>query len=181
MINDGGTANLRAWVMALVLLSVTLVIGIYIMAQIGDSLEEDVTTTDTTVNESVASLTVVATDLAILTAHPTATCTVATGGVINATSNESVLVGNYTVSGCTIAAITATEYVDEAVEVTYTYSYTESTATEATSASSDLVTALSNGTSWVAILIVVVFATLVLGFLSSGLGNSANEQQGVVY
>jgi len=47
-------------------------------------------------------------------------------------------------------------------------------------AANDLVTALSNGTAWVAILVVVGFATIVLGLLSSGLGTSATST-GPVY
>lgn len=40
-------------------------------------------------------------------------------------------------------------------------------------ASADLVTALANGTGWVAILVVVGFATIILALLSSGLGAAA--------
>jgi hypothetical protein len=47
-------------------------------------------------------------------------------------------------------------------------------------ASADLVTALSNGTGWVAILVVVGFATIILALLSSGLG-SATQGSSPVY
>ncbi len=47
-------------------------------------------------------------------------------------------------------------------------------------ASNDLVTALSNGTGWIAILVVVGFATIILALLSSGLGQAASSQ-GPVY
>jgi len=46
-------------------------------------------------------------------------------------------------------------------------------------ASNDLVTALSNGTGWIAILIVVGFATIILALLSSGLGQAANASNPV--
>ena len=47
-------------------------------------------------------------------------------------------------------------------------------------AANDLVTALSGGSAWVTILVVVGFATIVLGMLTSGLGRSA-DMAGPVY
>jgi len=47
-------------------------------------------------------------------------------------------------------------------------------------ASDEIVTALSNGTSWITILVVVGFAVIVLGMLTSGLGRAA-EGVGPVY
>jgi len=47
-------------------------------------------------------------------------------------------------------------------------------------AANDLVTALSGGSSWITILVVVGFATIVLGMLTSGLGRSS-EVSGPVY
>ena len=46
-------------------------------------------------------------------------------------------------------------------------------ASEEQNAANDLVTALSGGTAWITILVVVGFATIVLGMLTSGLGRSA--------
>ena len=47
-------------------------------------------------------------------------------------------------------------------------------------AANDLVTALSGGSAWITILVVVGFATIVLGMLTSGLGQSA-DMAGPVY
>ncbi len=44
---------------------------------------------------------------------------------------------------------------------------------EAQNASNALVTALGNGTGWIAILVVVGFATIILSLLSSGLSAAA--------
>ena len=44
-----------------------------------------------------------------------------------------------------------------------------------------LVTALSGGTAWITILVVVGFAVIVLGMLSSGLGRAAAGGEGPVY
>ena len=43
----------------------------------------------------------------------------------------------------------------------------------AQNAANDLVTALSGGTAWITILVVVGFAVIVLGMLTSGLGRAA--------
>ena len=43
----------------------------------------------------------------------------------------------------------------------------------AANAADDVVTALSTGTSWISILVVVGFATIVLSMLTSGLGSAA--------
>ena len=47
-------------------------------------------------------------------------------------------------------------------------------------AADDLVTALSGGSAWITILVVVGFATIVLGMLTSGLGRTA-DVAGPVY
>ena len=47
-------------------------------------------------------------------------------------------------------------------------------------AANDLVTALSGGSAWITILVVVGFATIVLGMLTSGLGQSS-DMAGPVY
>lgn len=63
----------------------------------------------------------------------------------------------------------------------YIASQIESQMTDGTAeanASADLVTALANGTGWVAILVVVGFATIILALLTSGLGSTAPKGQG---
>ncbi len=47
-------------------------------------------------------------------------------------------------------------------------------------AANDLVTALSGGSAWITILVVVGFATIVLGMLTSGFGRTA-DMAGPVY
>ena len=48
-------------------------------------------------------------------------------------------------------------------------------ATNASTAAGTVVTALSTGTSWISILVVVGFATIILTMLTSGLGAAASE------
>jgi len=47
--------------------------------------------------------------------------------------------------------------------------------TAASNAAGSVVTALSTGTSWISILVVVGFATIILTMLTSGLGSAASE------
>jgi ABC-type antimicrobial peptide transport system permease subunit len=49
------------------------------------------------------------------------------------------------------------------------------TDSDAANAADDVVTALATGTSWVSILVVVGFATIILTMLTSGLGTAASS------
>jgi hypothetical protein len=49
------------------------------------------------------------------------------------------------------------------------------TGSSAANASTSVVTALSTGTSWISILVVVGFATIILTMLTSGLGAAASS------
>jgi ABC-type antimicrobial peptide transport system permease subunit len=53
-------------------------------------------------------------------------------------------------------------------------------ASAAANAASDVVDALATGTSWISILVVVGFATIILTMLTSGLGSAA-ETAGTPY
>ena len=53
--------------------------------------------------------------------------------------------------------------------------------TIASNAAGTLVTALSGGSAWITILVVVGFAVIVLGMLTSGLGRAGAGQEGPVY
>jgi len=48
------------------------------------------------------------------------------------------------------------------------------TGSAAANAADDVVDALATGTSWISILVVVGFATIILTMLTSGLGSAAN-------
>lgn len=53
-------------------------------------------------------------------------------------------------------------------------------ASAAQNAANEVVSALSTGTSWISILVVVGFATIILTMLTSGLGSAA-ESAGTPY
>ena len=77
-----------------------------------------------------------------------------------------VLVGVTLVIGIFISAEIADQMTDSSAEQ---------------NAANDLVTALSGGSAWITILVVVGFATIVLGMLTSGLGKSAEQESAFTY
>ncbi len=167
------TLDLQKFVTTIIVVSITLILGMYITSEIGDNTTELVTTTGTNVNETLSAVdNVTNSSYAILTTESSASCT--TSAVYNSSNDVLVASGNYTAyDDCKLILADDSEYIGYDLDVTYDYSYTLDTATVASNASDDLVTSLSNGTGWIAILIVVGFATVILALLSSGLGQAA--------
>lgn len=75
-------------------------------------------------------------------------------------SMQSFIIGIVVVSITLIIGI----YIASTIQGTFTAS------TAAANAAASVVTALSNGTPWITILVVVGFAVIVLGMLTSGFG-----------
>lgn len=80
--------------------------------------------------------------------------------------------------GIVIVGITLVIGVYIAATMTTTLATTNASGayldTAASNASGSLVTALSGGSAWITILVVVGFAVIVLGMLSEGLGKAAS-------
>jgi len=171
------TQNLPKSINMIVVVGITLLIGMFVMAEIGDSTRNDVTYSGTD-SSAFASFTG-AIDLDILSTSASATCS---NALAYNTTDDTLIVdtGNYTISNCEITVTGTSDYDATAVYVNYSYSYdVTGEATAASNASEDMVTGLSNGTGWIAILIVVMFAVIILGMLSTGLNNSVNKTQPV--
>ena len=81
-----------------------------------------------------------------------------------------VIVGVTLVIGIYVVATMQTAMLD-----------TSGGTTAASNASGTIVTALSGGSAWITILVVVGFAVIVLGMLSEGLGKAASGVGGPVY
>jgi len=94
-------------------------------------------------------------------------------------SHSPISSGNYTQSGCSLIATDDSNFIGQDWKVTYTYSYSEDTA--ASDASGNLIVSLSSGSAWVMILIVVGFATVVFGILTSGLGRTTEPESAYKY
>jgi len=166
--------SMNQFITGVVVVGVVLVMAIFIAGSIQDATYED-NTVATVTNETGSWLNETTYTVDSSTATNFAGLTILSA--INTTDNSSIGVGNFSVSGSGFTNATATTW--DSIWVTYSYSYSADTA--ASNASSDLVTSLSNGSGWLTILIVVGFATIVLGMLTSGLGRSARVESSLAY
>lgn len=173
--------NLQKFIISIVLVGVILVVGIFILATLSTSFKVDVTSAGTNTNETLTAVSnVTASSFAILTTDASSGCVVST--VENASNGAVLTSDNYTLpSSCTILAASDSSCLNYDWNVTYTYSYVTATATDSSNASDSMVTALSYGTSWISILVVVGFAVIVLSMLTNGLGAASREEEQVPY
>jgi hypothetical protein len=169
-------AAMDKFILAVVIVGLVLTIGIYITEQIGNQMDTD-DTTATVTGENVTLNAVIGTYTNFVynpTDYENAVCT--SVAVVNASNVSQVLpADNYTTDSahgnCRITAANASDgWNGTGVTVNYTATY--SAATQASNASDDVVEALGSGTAWVTILVVVGFATIVLGLLTGGLGQA---------
>ena len=175
-----GEFNLQKFIISVVIVGVILVLGIYISSEIGGIVDAPNTAGSVT-NESGAYVNLTGYTL------EQASLTDFSGTITAVWANVSLTpylipASNYTLSDAgvlTNATIVpnATEYND--ANVSYTYTYTA--ATSASDAADDVVDALATGTSWITILVVVGFATIILTMLTSGLGNMARRENEIPY
>jgi len=169
------TSALTKTVLAVVLIAVVLVIGIYINSTIELAVDADGTAV-AVVNESVTSSEsagLSATLAGGLTRNGACgTITQVLNGTVDHTNIE---VANFTQTGCTV--VNASTMVGWHTALLFTYPYTYSAGTAASNASGEGVTALSNGTPWLTIVVIIAFAMIVLGFLTSGF-RGAGENRG---
>jgi Na+-transporting methylmalonyl-CoA/oxaloacetate decarboxylase gamma subunit len=174
--------NINKVILGIVIVGLVLVISIYIISQMGTVMRDDVTLTGTNTNETVIRVNdSVTKSFAILSTQPAARCTVS--NVYNATNGIVIIAtGNYTqATSCQIASTVASPFKNYNWNVTYSYAYDTTAATGASNASDDVVSALSSGTPWLTILLVVAFAVVVLGMLIGGLGGAASGKTGPTY
>ena len=98
----------------------------------------------------------------------------------NGTGGISIPANVFTQTGCNVVNATSSELYGTTLKISYPYTYSASTS--ASNASGDLVDALGSGTAWITIIIVVGFAVVVLGAITSGLGKASQQtEQGSVY
>ena len=164
---------MNKFIIGVVVIGITLVMAMFIAATIQDATYEDSSATVT--NETGAWLN--GTTYTVDSSTETDFSGLVIVSAINTTDNTSIGTGNFTVSGAGFINASATTW--DSIWVTYSYSYSGDTATS--NASGDLVTSLSGGTAWITILIVVGFATIVLGMLTSGLGKTAEQESAFTY
>jgi len=168
--------NLQKFIVSVVIIGIVLVIGIYINAEIGNTVMAENTAGSIT-NESVTfGATNAAQTLAVASLEDISCNSVAT--VYNGTSGSTLLVGNITLtSDCTALNASTLDWYGDASTALVSYSYTYTASTDASNSADDIVSALSTGTSWVSILVVVGFAVIILTMLTSGLGMAGRREE----
>lgn len=181
MPSQDATFNLQKFITSVVIVGLFLVVGIYITSEIGTTtLAEN--TAGSAVNESVLLASIEGAG-ATLTANSLTdgSCSAITQ-VFNGTGGVEIGVGNFTQTGCVLTNATVLgdlNFTSSTFLVSYPYTY--SAATAASNGADDVVDALATGTSWISILVVVGFATIVLTMLTSGLGSAAEVARSTPY
>jgi len=172
---------MNKFIIAVVVIGVTLIMGIFIAATIQDATREG-STAGSISNETLTTVSNITAETVANAGLNDFSMTI--GIVTNATDGVVIAAGNYTstLSGTVIAtdAGAISTFNNTNWNVSYTYIYSGDTNTS--DAAGDLVTALSGGSAWITILIVVGFATIVLGMLTQGLSRKEQEMEsGYVY
>lgn len=170
---DKSSLNLQKFIISVVIVGITLILGIYISSTLGTQLDAP-NYPVTIINESGY---INSSGYTLSGASALDFGGLSITYLINSTSNGSISAGNYTITNGVIR--NATAKVWQTVKITYTYTFTNST--EASEAAVNVTSALSTGTSWISILVVVGFATIILTLLTSGLGSASREQSATPY
>ncbi len=166
--------SMEKFIIAVIVIGIILVMGIFISASIQDATRES--TSSSVSNETLTTVTEIGEYLTPYT-YNDVVCTI---GIVTNASGVIITSGNYTQTNCNLAFTGATtDFNNTDWNVTYTYTYSADTNTSA--AAGDLVTALSGGSAWITIIIVVGFATIVLGMLTQGLGKRPEIKGEYVY
>ena len=154
-------------VLTIVVVGIVLGIGLLILAQ---------TQTATTFQKTVVNESVTPTDsgTAVATATDCAFNTFAVTQALNATTYTVIGAGNYSVEASTGKIINLTsEYVDSAWNVTYTYYSGEdgdASSDNYCDAFSNTITGTAGLASWIAVIVVVLAAAIVLGIVLGSFG-----------
>jgi len=164
--------NLNKFILGVILVGITLVLGIFVAATIQTSFLV-ANTGGTAINESVTSSTTTGLSATLASASlidgSCGTITAVYNGTVDKTP---IAVANFTQTGCTVVNASTMEPWHTSLNFNYPYSYSSDTVSS--NASGTLVTALNGGSAWITILVVVGFAVIVLGMLTSGLGRAGS-------
>jgi hypothetical protein len=169
MANNQGQFDMQKFILSVVLVGITLVLGIYITDTIGQVVDAP-NTPASIVNETGAWInsTIYVVDQSTEPDFGALSIT----ALFNTTDGTSIGLLNITSTSTGFYNATAVLYND--VLVSYGYTYTAQTNSSV--AALAVVDALATGTTWISILVVVGFATIILTMLTVGLGQAAREQ-----
>lgn len=169
--------NLKGFILAIIIIGLTLVVGIYIAATMQTNFR-DFNTAASITNETGAWLNTTGYTLTEADVRDFASPSISAIWNLSESGNYNVSIptGNASVTSAGVVKNATTVYTGlNNVSISYTYTYTEDSISS--NASGSLVDALAGGSAWITILVVVGFAVIVLGMLSEGLGRAAGGMQ----
>jgi len=160
-------------ILAIVVLGIGIGLGIFILSETADAIS---TTTLTVTNETVSTLAVAGNTLATVTdcgAHD-----FTFGTITNASGGETIIeAANYTTTtDGAILAVAGSEYIGDNVNVSYTYTGTGDTSSTGPCGVLDTSgTGIGGMATWIAVIVVVLAAAIVLGIVISSFGNGRSS------
>ena len=148
-------------VLTLVLVGIVLGVGLYVLATFHDQVATDYSGSQVSINASTGTTTL--TDAALAEFNMSS--------IDTATNQTGTAVTNYTFTGAgviTWGADVVTSSVTDLINVTYTYKY------DATDSAEESITNVTSGLAtfadWIAIIVVVLAAAIVLGIVLTSFG-----------
>ena len=165
------TKEIQQVTLGIMIIGVTLIVAIFIFASMSDNFIE--TQSKSIINETLTSVTETGENLALSSLRD-ASCSITQ--CLNSSDGVLITSGNITATNCNIAfkiGATGTNFNNTDWKCSYSTSFTNNT--QAGHTSLDLIDSLGTGTAWLSIIITVVFAIVILRFMTAGL-NDVNQQ-----
>jgi len=155
-------------VLTIVLVGMVLGIGVYVLSTLGGNLYLSTTGTNTNESHGFATGTTITLNASTLRAVSCGTITSIENGTAG---SEITKVGNWSQSGCIITNLSSTYSVAGSnVAWLVTYPYTYDADTEASKSVNTTAYGIGNFADWIAIIVVVIAAAIVLGLVLSSFG-----------
>jgi len=186
MASNNGALNLQRFIVSVVIVGVVLILGIYLSSAINNTVDTP-NVLVTKLNESGTFNALNSPITLVGAASKDGVCGSLTSATNATATGKPIGLGNFTQVGCTVVNATkifgfaGSNVWNASYTIYLSYTYTYSQESSASNAANELVSALSTGTSWISILVVVGFATVILTMLTSGLGAAARKEDGVPY
>jgi uncharacterized membrane protein len=180
---DKGVAGLTIMLSLIVML---FIIGLLVMifSLMGSEMNKSIydSTTSTVDNETITTLNDSVGDYLSKYSLRSATCSIVY--ITNSTSGVPVTSGNYTLTACLLKGVLGTTYINQSVNVSYSYTYDADNT--ATNVMNDTTNSIAGTTEWFDIFIVIgamvvlIFLTVIIitAIRSSGMVAGAGTQQG---
>ena len=164
--------NMNKFIISVVIVGITLVLGIFINSTIAEATDQPLTKI-TVINQSGWLNQTNFTTNAHTTYKEYSGFTVT--NLWNFSSSTVIPLGN--VTQYADGKIRSADFLYNSSQANISFYYYYTSETESSNAGLAVVSALSTGTSWISILVVVGFATIILTMLTEGLGGAARKEE----